>query len=72
VTASNRTWLLEVRNVSGQVGTLALEEMKSRVRRWRNRREKEPVLRSRRVGTAVELVVNEKVECKCALNILFV
>ncbi|KAF9520715.1 hypothetical protein BS47DRAFT_1323341 [Hydnum rufescens UP504] len=62
VTASNRTWLLEVRNVSGQIGKLALEEMKSRTRRWRNRRDKEPMLRPRRVGSAVELVVNEKTE----------
>ena len=68
VTASNRTWLLEVRNVSGQVGMLALEEMRSRVRRWRNRREKESILRSRRVGSAVELVINEKNECKHALR----
>lgn len=63
VTASTKQWLLEIRNVSGQVGKLALEAMESRTRRWRVRREKDPMLKLSRVGSAVETVTNEKTEC---------
>jgi hypothetical protein len=59
VTASTKQWLLEIRNLTGEVGKLALEAMESRTRRWRSRREKDPVLRLSRVGTAVETVSYE-------------
>ncbi|KAK7060468.1 Rab GTPase-binding exocyst subunit S15 [Paramarasmius palmivorus] len=62
VTASMKQWLLEIRNNSEEVGKLALENMEVRTRRWRARREKDPILRVSRVGSAVELVTYEKTE----------
>ncbi|KAG7096752.1 hypothetical protein E1B28_004164 [Marasmius oreades] len=62
VTASMKQWLLEIRNNSGEVGKLALEAMEIRTRRWRTRREKDPLLRMSRVGSAVELVTYERTE----------
>ncbi|KAF8917838.1 exocyst complex component, sec15 subunit [Mucidula mucida] len=62
VTASMKQWLLEIRNNSGQVGHIALEGMETRSRRWRARREKDPLIRMSRVGSAVELVTHEKNE----------
>jgi hypothetical protein len=59
VTASNKSWLLEIRNISGQVGKVALESMESRTRRWRARQDKDPILKSSRVGSAVEAASNE-------------
>jgi hypothetical protein len=64
VTAAKNTWLLELRNVSGQVGLLALEAMDLRTRRWKARKDKDPQLKLNRVGGAVELITNEKVECE--------
>lgn len=63
VTASTKQWLLEIRNVSAKVGKLAIDAMEARTRRWRVRRERDPVLRLSRVGSAVELVNNEKTDC---------
>ncbi|EGO02172.1 hypothetical protein SERLA73DRAFT_177975 [Serpula lacrymans var. lacrymans S7.3] len=62
VTASMKQWLLEIRNVSGQVGKFALESMESRTRRWRARRDKDPMLRLSRVGSAVEMVTHERTD----------
>ncbi|KAK1231800.1 Rab GTPase-binding exocyst subunit S15 [Marasmius sp. AFHP31] len=62
VTAEMKQWLLEIRNNSGNVGQLSLEAMDARTRRWRARREKDPLLRMSRVGSAVELVTYEKTE----------
>ncbi|KAF8897720.1 exocyst complex component, sec15 subunit [Infundibulicybe gibba] len=62
VTASMKQWLLEIRNVSGEVGRLAMEAVDARARRWRTRREKDPLLRTSRIGSAVELVSHEKTE----------
>jgi hypothetical protein len=59
VTASTKQWLLEIRNLTGEVGKLALEAMESRTRRWRSRREKDSMLRLSRVGSAVETVSYE-------------
>jgi exocyst complex component 6 len=59
VTASTKQWLLEIRNITGDVGRLALEAMENRTRRWRSRREKDPMLRLSRVGSAVETVSYE-------------
>jgi exocyst complex component 6 len=70
VTASTKQWLLEIRNISGQVGKIALEAMEVRARRWRLRREKDPSLRHNRVGGAVEVMTNEKAECTC-ISVLF-
>ncbi|KAF5363967.1 hypothetical protein D9756_000396 [Leucocoprinus leucothites] len=62
VTASMKQWLLEIRTVSAEVGRLTVESMESRTRFWRTRREKDPLLRMSRVGSAVELVTYEKNE----------
>ncbi|KZT72537.1 exocyst complex subunit Sec15-like protein [Daedalea quercina L-15889] len=62
VSASMKQWLLDIRNVSAQVGQLALESMEHRVRKWRQRREKDPLLKLSRVGSAVEIATNEKTE----------
>lgn len=61
-----KQWLLEIRTVSAEVGKLAVEAMEARTRYWRTRREKDPLLRMSRVGSAVELVTYEKNECKRA------
>ena len=58
-----KQWLLDIRNVSAQIGQLALEAMELRTRRWRSRREKDPMLKSSRVGSAVETITYEKTEC---------
>jgi exocyst complex component 6 len=59
-----KQWLLEIRNNSGEIGRLALKDMETRARKWRTRREKDPLLRMSRVGSAVELVTTERIECK--------
>ena len=64
VTASMKQWLLDIRNVSAEVGELALEAMETRTRKWRSRREKDHMLKSARVGSAVEVVTYEKIERK--------
>jgi hypothetical protein len=74
VTASMKQWLLEIRNISAQVGKLALDAMELRTKRWKSRREKDPLLRMSRVGSAVEMVTYEKTECKllkgCLCNLI--
>ncbi|KAF9649350.1 exocyst complex component sec15 subunit [Thelephora ganbajun] len=62
VTASTKQWLWDIRNVSGQVGKLAIEAMDTRTRRWRSRRERDPMTKHSKVGNAVELVTYEKTE----------
>ncbi len=66
VNASTKQWLLMIRNNGTQVGKLAIDAMELRTRRWRARREKEPMFKLSRVGSAVECVSNEKVESKCS------
>ena len=62
VTATMKQWLLDIRNTSAQVGQLALEAMDNRTRRWRSRKEKDPMLKLNRVGSAVESVTYEKID----------
>ncbi|EIW61471.1 rsec15 [Trametes versicolor FP-101664 SS1] len=62
VTASMKQWLLDIRNVSAQIGQLALDAMDMRTRRWRSRRDKDPMLKTSRVGSAVEAITYEKTE----------
>ncbi|KAG8961089.1 hypothetical protein FRC03_005785 [Tulasnella sp. 419] len=62
VTASMKSWLLEIRNTSGLVGRLALDAMKTRARRWKTRQEKDHLLKPSKVGSPVELVISEKLE----------
>jgi exocyst complex component 6 len=65
VTASLKTWLFDLRNLSRQIGALALDAMESRNKKWIARKEKEPQLRHCRLGSAVELITSEKIECTC-------
>ncbi|EKM59243.1 uncharacterized protein PHACADRAFT_136668 [Phanerochaete carnosa HHB-10118-sp] len=62
VTATMKQWLLYIREISSEVGQLALEAMDNRTRRWRSRREKDPMLKLNRVGSAVESVTYEKID----------
>lgn len=64
VTASTKSWLFDVRESSAKVGKLALEHMGGRIKKWKLRREKEGGVRLARVGGALELVYNEKSDCK--------
>jgi hypothetical protein len=66
VTASTKSWLFDVRESGATVGKLALEQMGLRIKKWRARREKEGGVRLARVGGALELVNNERVECESA------
>jgi hypothetical protein len=68
VTASMKQWLLEIRNISAEVGGLALEAMETRTRRWRARRDKDLTLRTSRVGSAVEMVSYENRECEISVD----
>lgn len=68
VTASMKQWLLEIRNVTATVGRSAMEAMDARTRKWKARREKDPMLRSSRVGSAVEMVTYEKTDSKSTLH----
>lgn len=63
VTASQKQWLLEMRERSGIVGKLATEHMEQRTRKWKQRRDRDPGMKSMQVGSAVEMVHNERVEC---------
>jgi hypothetical protein len=63
VTASTKSWLFDVRESGAKVGKLALEQMGNRIKKWRTMREKEGGVRLARVGGALELMNNERVEC---------
>jgi hypothetical protein len=58
----DKQWLWDTRNISGQVGKLAIEAMDTRTRRWRSRRERDPMIKHSKVGNAVELVAYKKTE----------
>lgn len=64
VTASTKTWLFDIRESSALVGKLALEQMEMRIKKWRAKREKEGGMRLAKIGGALELVYNERSECK--------
>lgn len=44
-----------------------MENMDARTRKWRTRREKDPMLRTSRVGSAVEMVTYERTESESRL-----
>lgn len=64
VTASEKNWLLDMREVSAQVGRLALNQMEVRMRKWKSKQDRDPGLRHIRVGDPIELASNDKTECK--------
>ncbi len=68
--ASKKQWLLDIRNVSALVGQLALEAMDARTRKWRARRDKDPVLKLSRVGSAVETMTYEKTEREYSFHMI--
>lgn len=66
-----KTWLFDVRESGAKVGKLALEQMGTRIKKWRMRREKEGGVRLARVGGALEMVHNERVECEWHFDLQF-
>lgn len=64
MTASTKSWLFDVRESGAKVGMLALQQMSSRIKKWRAKREREGGVRLARVGGALELVYNERSDCK--------
>lgn len=68
VTAGTKSWLFDIRESSALVGKLALKNMDSRIKRWRARREKDGNIRLANIGGALELVNNERTECRCTVN----
>jgi hypothetical protein len=64
VTASEKNWLLDMREVSAQVGRLALIQMETRMRKWKSKQDRDPGLRHIRVGDPSELASNDKTECE--------
>lgn len=66
VTATTKSWLFDIRESNSLVGELALENMTARIKRWRTKREKDGGVRLARIGGALELVSNERIECECS------
>lgn len=64
VTKEMKEWLFEVREKSRTVGKLALDSMESRQKRWKVKSLKDPMLSLAKVNSAIELVVNERIECE--------
>lgn len=56
-----------VRGVSRDIGSLAMQRMQERQERWRSKTADNPKLRylqHHNVNSAIEMVVNEGLECK--------
>lgn len=64
VTKEMKEWLYEVREKSRTVGKLALDSMENRQKRWKVKSLKDPMLSLAKVNSAIELVVNERIECE--------
>lgn len=62
VAASTKQWLFDVRNASEQVGQYALDAMNARSRKWKSRRDRDPLLKQAQVGSAVEAVTFERAD----------
>ncbi|EPQ27215.1 uncharacterized protein PFL1_05138 [Pseudozyma flocculosa PF-1] len=62
VTREMKEWLYEVREKSRTVGRLALDAMEARQKRWRIKSQRDAMLSLAKVNSAIELVVNERVE----------
>lgn len=57
-----------VRGISREIGALAMKRMQERQDRWRAKTADNPKLRylqHHNVNSAIEMVVNEGLECKC-------
>ncbi|KAJ9102018.1 hypothetical protein QFC19_004943 [Naganishia cerealis] len=62
VTAEEKAWLLGVRESSPLVGKLALDQMEVRAKKWKVKMERDGNVKQIRIGSAIELVNNEKSE----------
>ncbi|CAG8464408.1 17265_t:CDS:10 [Cetraspora pellucida] len=62
VTKEMKEWLFRVREVTRQVGKLAMEQMRLRQERWKVKVSKNPDLRSVPVSSPIEIVMNEENE----------
>ncbi|KAG8716234.1 hypothetical protein FRC11_006628 [Ceratobasidium sp. 423] len=58
VTSEHNSWLLTVREVTGEVGELALAAVEERSRRWRTRREREGLAYTNRAQSSLILTGN--------------
>jgi hypothetical protein len=68
VTAEQNAWLLGIRESSPLVGQLALRHMEVRARKWKSKVERDGNVKQVRIGSAIELVNNEKSECEFVLR----
>ncbi|PKC06061.1 exocyst complex subunit Sec15-like protein [Rhizophagus irregularis] len=68
VTKEMKEWLFKVRQVSGEVGKIAMEQMKLRQERWKLKVAKNPDLRSVPVSSPIEMVMNEENEFNIVNN----
>ena len=59
-----KEWLFEAREKQRTVGKLALEAMEARAKRWKAKSQRDPMLALAKINSAIELVVNEKMECE--------
>ncbi|GHJ89092.1 hypothetical protein NliqN6_5494 [Naganishia liquefaciens] len=62
VTAEQNAWLLGIRESSPLVGQLALRHMEVRAKKWKAKVERDGNAKQVRIGSAIELVNNEKSE----------
>ncbi|KAI8994924.1 exocyst complex subunit Sec15-like-domain-containing protein [Pilobolus umbonatus] len=70
VTVELKEWLARVREVSREIGNLAMQRMQERQERWRSKTSENPKLKNlqhHQVNSAIEMVVNEGLESKLPL-----
>lgn len=67
VTSELKEWLAKVREISREIGSMAMQHMQERQERWRMKTVENPKLKNlqhHNVNSAIEMVVNEGLECK--------
>ncbi|CAG8811586.1 2657_t:CDS:2, partial [Racocetra persica] len=69
VTKEMKEWLFRVRQVTRQVGKLAMEQMRLRQERWKVKVSQNPDLRSVPVSSPIEIVMNEENEFNIINNV---
>ncbi|CEP09699.1 hypothetical protein [Parasitella parasitica] len=65
VTVELKEWLARVREISREIGNLAMQRMQERQERWRSKTTENPKLKNlqhHQVNSAIEMVVNEGLE----------
>lgn len=65
VTVELKEWLARVREISREIGNLAMQRMQERQDRWRSKTTENPKLKNlqhHQVNSAIEMVVNEGLE----------